>query len=371
MRGGPARLQAPMKDVDARELDGFDQDHAPAEVEAALWATRRREGLEAGGDAALAAWLAVDPGHGERLAALEASFERVRQLPGERFRRVAGSTCRALSADGRRPLAARARRRWWPRLAAAGLACVVILGGWLGWTIWSRQPTFLADYRTGQGERLPIQLPDGSRVLLDAVSELEVRLYRHKRTVRQLAGQAMYSVAPRPEQPFEVLAGAVQVRVIGTRFAVRRDPDLPGGGADTGRVEVSVETGRVQLRKVGGRDPGGEDGDPPGLELTAGQMVSTDAAGRFQPPRPIAAGAVAPWRKGRVVFNDTPLVDALAELGRYGETGLVVLDPEVAAMRLGGSFDLARLAAFADALPHLLPVRLERRDDRTEIVRRR
>ncbi len=369
MRDGPARLQGPMKDVDARELEGFDQDLEQAEVDAALWATRRREGLDATGDSGLADWLASDPQHGQRLASLEASFERVRRLPRDRLRSLAGSASRDSAREaGQRSRAEVERRRWWPRLAAAGLACAVVIGGWLGWTLWSRQPTFLADYRTGQGERLPIQLPDGSRLLLDSVSELEVRLYRHKRVVRQVAGQAMYSVSPRPGQPFDVLAGAVQVRVVGTRFSVRRDR----AGEAAGRVEVAVEAGRVSLRHSADGGMGGVDSGSgaAGLELTAGQIVSADAAGRFQAPRAIAVGAVAPWRKGRIEFNDTPLGDALAELARYGDTGLVVPEAEVAAMRLGGSFDLVRLAAFADALPHLLPVRLERRGDRTEILRR-
>lgn len=401
MMAGRAGMQTGMSDADACELEDYDQGQDPAEVDAALWATRRREGLDARAEVELAGWLSADPRHRHLLAQMETSFERISRLTAGRARtsiRVAKAIRAGKAVAGlppvppgrdRRPfppersgravgrcLASGAGRRpWLPSLLAGSLACLILVGGWLGWTAWMQQPTFVADYRTGQGQRLSIELPDGSRLLLDAASELEVRLYRRKRVVRQVTGQAMYSVASRAGQPFDVLAGSIQVRVTGTRFAVRRD--RVGTGA--GRVDVAVETGRVRVGPVAGVGVGEARMDrelpiPAGtlpIELTAGQAVTADASGQFLPTRAIAPAAIAPWRKGRVEFNDTPLVDALAELGRYGETGLVVRDPDVAALRLGGSFDLARLGAFADALPHLLPVRLERRDGLTEIVRRR
>jgi len=79
---------------------------------------------------------------------------------------------------------------------------------------------------------------------------------------------------------------------------------------------------------------------------------------------------VAAWRTGRISFNDTPLTEALAELERYGNTGLVVLDPTVGALRLGGSFNVRQVDALAQALPSLLPVRLERRHGVVEIMGR-
>jgi transmembrane sensor len=74
------------------------------------------------------------------------------------------------------------------------------------------------------------------------------------------------------------------------------------------------------------------------------------------------------WRAGRVVLNDTPLGDAVAEFERYFDTGLVVPDPAVAALRLNGSFDLRQAGAFKRALPEVLPVRLQTRaDGKTEV----
>jgi len=76
----------------------------------------------------------------------------------------------------------------------------------------------------------------------------------------------------------------------------------------------------------------------------------------------------ATWREGRVSFSGTPLMQALAEFERYGDTGLVIRDPAVAALKVNGSFDLRQIGAFARALPRVLPVQLSTRDGQTEII---
>ena len=62
------------------------------------------------------------------------------------------------------------------------------------------------------------------------------------------------------------------------------------------------------------------------------------------------------------------LADAIAEFERYGSTGLMVRDPVVAALPVGGSFSLGQHQQFVKVLPQLLPVRLVRRGELTEVV---
>jgi transmembrane sensor len=63
-----------------------------------------------------------------------------------------------------------------------------------------------------------------------------------------------------------------------------------------------------------------------------------------------------------VHFENTSLGDALVELERYGSTGLVVRDPAVAAMPIGGSFQVTRPDEFARMVRQILPVRLVPRE---------
>lgn len=77
----------------------------------------------------------------------------------------------------------------------------------------------------------------------------------------------------------------------------------------------------------------------------------------------LPAGLSAVWRKGRVHFQHALLVQALAELEHYGDTGLVVRDSAIADMRMRGSF--------AQAPPLLLPVRRKTQGAVTEMAKSR
>ncbi|ENO85967.1 FecR family protein [Thauera linaloolentis] len=364
-------------DADAREFAEYARAQGAAELEAALWATRRYEGLDAAAEAEFQAWLTASPAHAVCYDGLEQSFGRVRKLPEGTVRALKAGLPDATPAARAVPSrpASPGRRAWLlglgrflPQAASAAAIATLVLGGWIGWDHWLGQPTFERLYATERGQRLNVTLPDGSTLQLDAATQAEVRLYRQRREVRLADGQAMFTVRSDPAQPFEVLTDAVRISVVGTRFSVRHTQS----GLDAGKTVVAVESGRVRVSTAGHQAPGGAAWHlAEAVELAAGQGVSADEAGRLAPVVSLPADGVAPWRAGRVSFDDTTLAQALAEFERYGDTGLVVHDPAVAALRLGGSFDLGQIGLFAQALPELLPVRLERRSGRTEIVRAR
>ena len=253
-------------------------------------------------------------------------------------------------------------------MAAAGLATVVLTGGWLGWNHWQQQPTFTQSFATARGQQLTARLPDGSTLRLDTATRLNVTLYRQRREVVLPHGQAMFEVQADGARPFHVLAGPMRITVLGTRFSVRHLQH----GADAGRIKVVVEEGRVRVARaaVGSHGLAEEIGaGSDGVLLTAGQAAVADAEGRIATITATELSAALAWRDGRVVLNDTPLADAVAEFERYVDTGLVITDPAVAALRLNGSFDLRQASVFKRALPQALPVRLQARPDgKTEVV---
>ena len=159
----------------------------------------------------------------------------------------------------------------------------------------------------------------------------------------------------------------MRVTVIGTRFSVRHTHS----GIDADKTVVAVASGRVRVEP---RDASARSDARPlartgeAVELIAGQAIVADDRGRIGPVASLSPATVGAWKAGRISVTDTPLVQVLAEFERYGQTGLVVRDPAVAALRLGGSVDVRDLRAFAQALPSLLPVRLVRRDGVTQIT---
>ena len=324
--------------ADLREYADFAATQDPVALAAATWFSRRGQ-LDA--QAEFAAWLAADALHAQAYAQLKDTHRNARKIPAQVAARWA-----VPAPSPRRPLLHSLRVL--PYAAAAMLLLSVGAGGYQ-W--WQQQPTFSQAYATARGQRLAVALPDGSKVQLDTATQLHVTLYRQRREVRLAHGEALFQVQAKQGQPFNVLSGPLTVTVVGTQFSVRNTLEHDG------QLRVAVQHG--QVRVAGARQDL--------VDLRAGQGVSSDAGGRLSEVASLAPGSVAPWRDGRVTFDNVPLGTALAEFERYGDTGLAVRDPAVARLRIGGSFSLAQLDRFASALPQLLPVHVVRDGGVSEI----
>ncbi len=383
----------PQEEADARDFAEFIAGQDPLDAAAAGWVVRRQDGLTPEEEAELQEWLAADPAHARALAQVEDVWGRMDELPDEGVvalkaglpsHKAGTALPPSVAVPAPVPVApepqhhprpsssiqpASPGRRSWliglgrfvPQITAAAVAFSVVSVGWYGWSTWQHQPTFQQSFATARGEQKKVNLPDGSTLWLDTTTQAEVVLYRQRREVRLTDGQALFAVQSNPDQPFDVLTGGTRITVVGTRFSVRRTRS--GLGAE-GSVSVVVEEGRV---RVASRSAAHKMDSSSSVELSAGQSIIADAAGALGPVNRDDAPA-ATWREGRVSFSGTPLMQALAEFERYGDTGLVIRDPAVAALKVNGSFDLRQIGAFARALPRVLPVQLSTRDGQTEII---
>lgn len=323
--------------ADLREYADFAATQDGVALAAATWFSRRGN-LDVQQQADFAAWLAADAQHAQAYAQLQQTHRAARTIPAQVAARWAVPQAAPASAP-RRPLLRSLRVL--PYAAAAMLLLCVGAGGYQ-W--WQQQAVFSQSYATMRGQRLAVALPDGSKVELDTATQLHVTLYRQRREVRLAQGEALFQVQAKQGQPFDVLSGPLTVTVVGTQFSVRNTLEHDG------QLRVAVQHGHVRV--AGARQ------EP--VALTAGQGVSSDAGGRLSAIASLAPGSVAPWRDGRVTFDNVPLGAALAEFERYGDTGLAVRDAAVARLRIGGSFSLTQLDRFAAALPQLLPVHVVR-----------
>lgn len=405
-RDDASRPEEPCADEQA--FDAFAQGQDPLDIAAATWVTRQHSGLSAEGEAELQAWLNADPRHAQAFDDMNTTWDEVQRLPDDDVAQLrAGMPARehlghALPAPLGPATAPRPRtppaggtawgggasgllgllRPLMPQAAAAAIALAMAAGGLTAWNHWQRQAVFTQAYATQRGQQLQITLPDtadqgqgpGSTLQLDTATQTQVRLYRDRREVQLHSGQAMFLVHGDVQRPFHVFAGALRITVVGTRFSVRHT----GSGLDAGQTVVAVEEGRVQVgtwrQRTGGtdtaQDPDASTDAPADhpVELVAGQTVVADAQGHMGPVQQLAPEAIAPWRDGRLNFDQTPLKEAIAEFERYGRTGLLVRDPAVAALPVGGSYSLRQWQRFAETLPQVLPVRLVRRGEVTEVV---
>lgn len=237
---------------------------------------------------------------------------------------------------------------------SVGFAACIIVAIHLYLTL----PIYSTEIRTARGQVETIVLPDESQLVLDTNTALKVTYYRDRREVAIVDGQALFTVTKDPAKPFHVYAGSAKVTVVGTIFTVR----YLGG-----HVSVAVREGKVNVSKF---DKHGDIEVVTPYLLTVGQALELDAHGQFSEVRSVAINDVDAWTRGRLVFDNTRLEDAINEFARYARINLVVRDRKVADYRITGSFERTKLDTFAKALSSVLPVELERDGADIQVVPR-
>lgn len=326
------------------------------------WLVRRYAGFSAEEEAEFQRWLSTDEGHGAAFARIEAAWtalNRPREL-GE-----AGAVSQEL----------RARNRWRQRrqtryvFATAGLAAAAAL-------VFALLPpdaprSFPSTPITVTVKPDRQVLPDGSSVELNAAAEIEVVFSSHARGVRLVRGEALFAVAKDANRPFVVTAGAVEVRAVGTAFAVRYAPK---------QVDVLVTEGHVAVERVERATPasqpgvggGGDANRSESRTLAAGQRIAIQIDPPASPSSPVPAvlqmtapeieSALA-WRGKRLEFTGTPLAEAVALLNRHNRLQFSIADPAIAALQISGIFWADDPDGFARLLATGMNVSNERRGD--------
>ena len=229
------------------------------------------------------------------------------------------------------------QRRRWALKTIAGLG----VGAWTAWAMRHDLALLNADYRTAAGERRDIVLPDGTRVLLNTRSAIDVRFDATARTLRLVGGEIMVTTAKDSAgRPFVVLGRDGRIVPVGTRFLVR---EFDAGDR---RSEVTVLEGAVD-QSAGERSQV--------TRVPAGSRVRFSGTGVGSLSTP-PDGAAA-WADGMLVVERMRLDDFIGELARY-RTGVLRCDPEVAGVLVSGAFPLADTDAVLAMLGETLPVRL-------------
>ncbi|QKH36023.1 FecR domain-containing protein [Achromobacter pestifer] len=293
------------------------------------------------------AWRQAHPSHDLELRRARGIWNASAQLGQDRLRALTGEPQAA--ARRRTP----GRRRLVAGLAVAGAAAVVagvVLPRWGG-----DDPGYAAQYATRAGQRQQVSLPDASLVDLNTATQLSVALYADRRVVELKAGEATFSVTPDASRPFYVEAGGATIRVTGTRFNVRRDGDV---------VRVAVDSGTVAVQA-------GPWWNRSQVLLAAGQGTRMEQDGRLSPSEKLDVANLLAWQRGRAVFRDVPLSEAVSEMNRYGHAPIRVSGDDVAAMRISGVFSVDNPGAFLDLLPAIAPVRVQSGADGSALIVRR
>jgi transmembrane sensor len=305
-----------------------------SQAEAAAWiallhSSERSASVEAG----LRQWIASDPLHATAWEVATDIWNDTAGLP----RRIPLS----------RVIWNRSRRAFLKPVLAVAALCLVFAGVALHHYL---QPSV----NTTVGEQRTLNLEDGTRIELNTDSYLLVKYDKRTRTVVLKSGEAYFQVA-HENRPFIVIAGERKIMALGTAFTVRRDQT-----ADESLTVTLIE-GRVAVVPV---DAPSISAATPAVDmklLNPGQrlrMRRHDPPAVDSPSMDKATG----WMRGQLIFDHTPLREAIAEFNRYSDLKITVASALVGEIPVGGIFRISDSKSFARAVAETYNLRLTLQD---------
>ena len=221
----------------------------------------------------------------------------------------------------------------------AGLAVSIIVAAGLGWRFTLSRPE---QFQTKVGEQRSVLLADGSRVTLNTASKIEVRLQADHRIVELLQGEVLFDVAHDAERPFDVHAGRVVVRAVGTQFDIDRRAT---------RTAVTVVEGRVAMIAADSHT-----GNLP--VLFAGDRVVVRGASLGTLEHDVNLSEVTAWTQHQLVFRHRPLGEIADEFNRYNVGRIEIRSPSLREQELTGTFSSNDVASFVAVLAGIPGVRV-------------
>jgi len=283
----------------------------------------------------LAAWLGESKAHCAAFWRLEAAWDRTHRLAALKAERLE----RPFSADVE-------PARPWFRSAAAAVA-VAVIGVSLGvYALWPQGTV----YRTPVGGREIITLADGSQIELNTNTELETQITKDLRSVRLIRGEAYFRIQHDEARPFVVMASGKRITDIGTVFTVRDD---------AGSVRVALLEGKARF------DAGGN----PVVMKPGDKIIATADRLTVSHDLPQTLAVDLGWRRGVVIFQRTSLAQVAAEFNRYNETKLVIADPKIAELTVGGTFPANNVELFGRMASEILGLHVVHRENKIVISR--
>ena len=322
-------------------------DRRQLRVEAAAWIAKIDAGnLTAEDLGALRAWANVSPYHREALDLVASNWDDLNVLAVYR---------QAMDIPARRRL---------PSVASGAIAAGIAL---LAATLWIYSPAekehvsqLLVSnglYTTILGEQQVVALPDGSSVRLNTDSQVQVSYSKTQRDLELIKGEAFFDVAKNKQLPFVVSALGRDVIAVGTAFAVKLQPES--------LIQVIVSEGQVRI----------DHREMPVNNLSRDELMLAE-------PELVVAGQVAvysneqmesienlviqevdrrlAWRSGMLMFEGETLSKVVAEIGRYTPLEVVISDPSLKELEIGGYFRIGDTEVLLQTLASDFGIEVER-----------
>ncbi|MBK0096133.1 fec operon regulator FecR [Erwinia sp. S63] len=219
---------------------------------------------------------------------------------------------------------------------------LLAVGAGASWQLWQSNIStgIRADYHTAKGEIRQFPLKDGSLLTLDTASAANVRYDDNERRIDLLFGTlALTSGKDALKRPLRVYTPEGQLTALGTEFSVERQEHSTLLRVNQHAVAVRLAQQPDQL-----------------MTVQQGQMLSF-SANAFDAVQKVNENLQ--WTRGLLSVSDRPLGEVIAQLALYRQ-GILRCDPQVAQLRVSGTYPLLQSDVALNALQQTLPISLQR-----------
>lgn len=226
------------------------------------------------------------------------------------------------------------------RKALQHIALLCVLGG-VG-TIGYRALTGEAEYATAKGEQRTLVLQDGSRVILNTDSAIDVVFTEAERRIILRSGEMYIETAQEKQRTFRpLIAQSIHgsVTALGTRFTLRSDAQWS---------YVSLFEGALDIRTQADAQAN--------LRLDAGRQTRFNKTKIASPTRLLTTAPY--WLNGILLIDNMPLLEFIEELSRY-RPGRMTCDTRLAHLRISGAFPLGNTDAILNSIAASFPIEIQ------------
>lgn len=294
--------------------------------EAADWLVQLQSGAATEEDQrAIALWRGRSAQHAQAWHRAEAIIGDFRAVPGS----IASDTIKRIG-----------RNKGIGRRQALNRIGLFLLAGPAIWLAQRELPwqEWMADQHTAIGEQKNLTLPDGTQMLINTGSSLNIAFNANERRIKLLTGEVLITTAKDPSptyRPFIVQTRHGAARALGTRFSVRVEDQMS---------RLAVVEGAVEMQPVGGGQA---------VIVKAGEQSAFGSVSAY-PVQPLGRASMT-WENGMMVATNMRLADLLTELGRY-RPGVLRCHDSVADLRVSGAFSLRDTDASLRLLQQTMPI---------------
>jgi len=223
-------------------------------------------------------------------------------------------------------------------------------------------------YETQIGEQSTIILVDGTQVVLNTNSRLEVSFTDEYRLLSLDQGEIHVSVAHDNKRPLSVIADNRIMQAVGTAFSVAITDDQ--------KIELVVTEGKVLVGVHEKSLVTDSVTTPPVLESTSVAVAAGEELVLGSPGEDVVQVSMEEieirlsWRSADLIFRGETLEEAVLEIGRYTTTEFVIVDDDLKTQRIAGRFKAGDIDGLLATLRENFDIYHERTSDKQILLER-